>query len=210
MSVRVPATEQDAMGQLDDGDVQGVLVVPPGTDKRFQQDRGTTTLPFYFDNSNLSSAGQVTSVAGQVVTAVGDRMSGMTPKLGIAPAGIETHGFNYLDFLVPGVVALALMQSGVFTVGGRMVFDKQKGVLRRLRATPMPLCSYMTSNVLVQLVSALVQTALILAVGMVLFKVKISGSLLDVAVLASSAPAASSVSGSPSPPSPGTSRWPKP
>jgi ABC-2 type transport system permease protein len=184
VKVRVPATQQDAMRQLRDGDIQGVLVVPAGTQQRFQQDAGTTALPFYFDNSNLSSAGQVTSLTGQVVTAVGDRLSGISPKLGLAPAGIKTHSFNYLDFLVPGVVALALMQNGVFAVGGRMVFDKQKGVLRRLRATPMPLSSYVTSNVLVQLVSALVQTALILAVGMVIFKVKISGSLLNTGVLA--------------------------
>ena len=184
VKVSVPGTEHDAMRQLRDGDVQGVLVVPSGTQQRFRQDTSTTELPFYFDNSNLSSAGQVTSITGQVVTAVGNRISGMTPKLGIAPAGIKTHGFNYLDFLVPGVVALALMQNGVFAVGGRMVFDKQKGVLRRLRATPMPLGSYVTSNVLVQLVSALIQTALILVVGLLVFKVKINGSLINVAVLA--------------------------
>lgn len=182
IKVTVSAGQPAAMQQLKDGKVNGVLIVPAGASAGFGQ--ATQTLPFYYDNTNVATAGQVQSITGQVVGAVGDRLSNTRPKLAIAPAGIKTKSFNYLDFLVPGVVALALMQTGIFGIAGTLVTYKEKGILRRLKATPLSLASFVTASISVRIITGIVQTALILVVGMALFHVHINGSLLYLTALA--------------------------
>ncbi len=181
VQVSLPS-QKDAMTQLKDAKVQGVLIVPEGTSARFGH--STEQLPFYYDNTNVATAGQVQSITGQVVSAVGDRLGNQQPKLAMASSGIKSKGFNYLDFLVPGVVALALMQTGIFGVGGVLVTYKEKGILRRLKATPLSLGSFVAASVSVRIITGLIQTALILIIGMVLFHVHVGGSLLYLTVLA--------------------------
>ncbi len=170
-----------ALRELEEGDVHGVLVLPARLSQEFSN--GQQRLTFYYDQSNAITSGQVLTIASQVVEGVANRVSGYLPKLAISPKGVKAQGFDYLDFLVPGIVALVLMQNGIFAIGFQVVFDKEKGILRRLRATPLPLTSYSLSMVVVQLVIALIQTALILLVGMLAFGVTINGSLWNVAAL---------------------------
>jgi ABC-2 type transport system permease protein len=70
VSVSQPATEAEALAQLKDGAVQGVLVLPPGLQRRFAEGDATTRLPFHYDDSNLATAGQITGVTQQIVEAV--------------------------------------------------------------------------------------------------------------------------------------------
>jgi ABC-2 type transport system permease protein len=179
-----PATEAQALQQLADGKVQGVLVLPAHLQNSFAAGKGTTHLPFHYDNSDVATAGQVLSVTQQIVQSVGNGIAKVQPRLGIEPLGVKAQSFNYLDFLVPGIVALSIMQTAIFGVAGTLVAYKEKGVLRRLRATPLPMSSFMGSNVLVRIVTSLVQMAIVLAVGMLLFHVQISGSLAVVTVVA--------------------------
>jgi hypothetical protein len=68
-------------------------------------------------------------------------------------------------------------------IAGSMVTFKEKGVLRRLRATPLPMRSFMGSNVSTRVATALIQSALVLAVGMLLFRVTVNRSLALVALV---------------------------
>src|SRR5574340_774776 len=50
---------------------------------------------------------------------------------------INAQNLKYIDFLLPGIVALAIMQMAVFSVAFVFADYKEKGVLKRLLATPM-------------------------------------------------------------------------
>ena len=164
--------------------MQGVLVLPPDLQQSFAEDDATIRLPFHYDNSDLATAGQVVGLTQQIVESVGNGIAKVQPKLGIRPLGVKSQSLDYLDFLVPGIVALSIMQTAIFGIAGTIVTYKEKGVLRRLRATPLPMRSFMGSNVTMRVVTALIQTAIVLAVGMLLFHVKVNGSLLLVALVA--------------------------
>jgi len=183
VTVSVAQSEDEALARLEDGSVQGVLVLPPDLQKSFADKDGTTRLPFHYDNSDVATAGQVVGVTQQIVEAVGNEIANVQPTLGVTPTGVKSASLDYLDFLVPGIVALSIMQTAIFGVGGTLVTYKEKGVLRRLRATPLPMRSFMGSNVLVRIVTSLVQMVIVLAVGMLLFGVTINGSLLVVTVV---------------------------
>lgn len=172
-----------ARRELEDDAVQGVLVLPEGLQQRFA-DGGTIALEFYYDNSNLIAAGQTIGVTQAIVENVGAGVAQVSLPLTIEPLGVKTAGFDYLDFLVPGIVALAIMQTGIFGMAGIMSTYKEKGILRRLKATPLPLRSFMAANVSVRVLTGIVQMALILLIGALLFGVTINGSLLVVTVVA--------------------------
>ncbi|MFA4965745.1 MAG: ABC transporter permease [Thermoleophilia bacterium] len=176
-------TEAAGLKELEDGTVQGVLVLPRGLERSFAEG-GVTELPFHYDDSDVATAGQVLSVTQQIVEAVGNGLARVQLPLSIRPQGVKAQSLGYLDFLVPGIVALSIMQTAIFGIAGTIVTYKEKGVLRRLRATPLPMRSFMGSNVTMRVATALIQTAIVLGVGMLLFEVSINGSLLLVAVVA--------------------------
>ena len=177
-------SEPAALKSLRNGDYAAVLVLPAGLEQRF--DKGASALPFYYDNSSLAQAGTVTMVTQQVVNGFAEQASGAHPRFELSSRGITSSGFNYISFLVPGVVAMALMTNGIYGVSGSFVAYRQRGVLRRLKATPMPLPSFVGSRVLVHLFLALIQAALVIAVGVVLFHVHMAAgpTLARMAVLA--------------------------
>jgi len=184
LKVTMVASEQQAMKALRDGDYAAVLVLPPGLQQRLAG--GTSRLPFFYDNTSLAQAGTVTMVTEQVVNGIAQQASGTQPRFELQARGIASSSFNYISFLVPGVVAMALMTNGIYGVSGTFVAYRQRGVLRRLKATPMPLPSFIGSRVLVHLFLALIQAALVIGVGVSLFHVHLAAgpTLARVAVLA--------------------------
>ncbi len=52
---------------------------------------------------------------------------------------VEAQSIDYVDLLVPGLLAMAIAQSAAFGVAFSLVAWRQKGMLRRLRLTPLPL-----------------------------------------------------------------------
>jgi ABC-2 type transport system permease protein len=184
LKVSQAADQQTALADLKNGDYAAVLVLPKGLQQNFKNN--TTPLPFYYDNSSLIQAGTVIGVTQQVLQKMADALTGSTPKFALQQQAVAAKGFNYIDFLVPGVIAMALMSNGIYAVSGTFVAYRQKGVLRRLRATPMPIGSFITARVLVHLVVALIQAGLVLLVGVGAFHVHVTGTdtLLKVGLLA--------------------------
>ena len=178
------ASETQARADLKDGTYAAGLVLPQDMIQQFQ--KGQALLPFYYDNSSLVQAGTVNSVVSQVVQQMGYVATNTQPKFKLESQGVAAKGFSYIDFLVPGIVAMSLMTTGIYGISGSFVALRQRGVLRRLKATPMPLGSFISSRVLIQLLVALIQTALVLGTGALLFHVNIggAGTWLRVAVLA--------------------------
>ena len=132
-------------------------------------------MPYYYDNSSMIQASEVNSVVQQVLQQLSYFATDTKPAFALKMQAVAAAGFDYIDFLVPGVIAMAIMTNGIYAVSGTFVTYRQKGVLHRLRATPMPLSSFIGANVVVHLVRSLIQAALVLAVGVFVFHVHVAG-----------------------------------
>ncbi len=75
---------------------------------------------------------------------------------------------------------MALMQLGVFAAIP-LVEQREKGILKRIGATPLPRWKLVGSNILLRLIVAAIDTVLIFGVGMVVFDVQITGNILAMA-----------------------------
>ncbi len=86
------------------------------------------------------------------------------------------------EYILPGILAMALMQLGLF---GAMQFLalRERNVLRGLSITPVSRAALLGSEVLVRLLTAFVQAAVILSIGIAVFGVEFANPLHEIAIL---------------------------
>lgn len=89
---------------------------------------------------------------------------------------VNSHHLKYFDFLLPGLISLSVMQMSVFSVAFVFVMYKEKGILKRLVATPMQPSAFVLSNVITRLIVTLIQTAIFIVLGVLVFHATVVGS----------------------------------
>jgi ABC-2 type transport system permease protein len=87
----------------------------------------------------------------------------------------KTAKLSGMDFLLPGILAMTVMQLGLFTAIP-LINLREKGILKRLRATPLPRSTVIGGQVTQRLVIGVIQTLVILGVGLVVFHFHMLGS----------------------------------
>jgi ABC-2 type transport system permease protein len=163
-----------AIKRVKDGKEAGALIV--------SGNRGT----LYYSNADLVQGATLRGIVNGVADAVNLRAAARPPLVTLEAQAVESSKLGYIDYLVPGLLAMALSQSAVFGVAAALVSYRERGILRRLRVTPLPLWEFSAARVLTQLGLALGQTAVLLLAGRVLFDVHIVGniaSLLPLVIL---------------------------
>jgi ABC-2 type transport system permease protein len=73
-----------------------------------------------------------------------------------------------VDFLVPGVLALAVMSTAMVSLGIATGFERRYGVLKRLGATPLSRAGLLAAKTIDVLVIEAVQAAVVVATGLAL------------------------------------------
>jgi ABC-2 type transport system permease protein len=96
---------------------------------------------------------------------------------------VALPGHRYIDFLIPGLVGLNLMGSGMWGLGFAVVQARVRKLLKRFAATPMRRSHYLLSFMLSRLVGLVLEVVVVVGFGWLLFGVAVHGLLLDLAVV---------------------------
>jgi ABC-2 type transport system permease protein len=83
-----------------------------------------------------------------------------------------------IDFLLPGVLALAVMSTSMVSLGIATGFERQYGVLKRLGASPLPRTGLLAAKMLAVLVVQSFQTVLLMLAAGMLFSWRPDGQPL--------------------------------
>jgi ABC-2 type transport system permease protein len=105
------------------------------------------------------------------------RAAGREDPLTVRDQLVREPGARYIDFLVPGLLGMNLMGSGIWGLGFAIVDARKKRLLKRLIATPMSRAQYLASFVLSRLTLLVIEVALLLGFGVLVFGVPLRGSL---------------------------------
>lgn len=97
---------------------------------------------------------------------------------------IAAVGSRYIDWLVPGLLGMNIMSTGLWGVGFAIVQARTKKLLKRLVATPMSRAEYLASHVLSRLLFLAMEATVIVGFAWAAFGVGVEGSLMSLAVLA--------------------------
>src|SRR5271156_727094 len=96
---------------------------------------------------------------------------------------IHETGARYIDFVVPGLLGMNLMGSAIWGLGFAIVEARQKKLLKRLVASPMPRWQYLASYILSRLVLLVIEVAAFLGFARLVFGVPFRGSLIELGFL---------------------------
>jgi ABC-2 type transport system permease protein len=111
------------------------------------------------------------------------RAAGRQDPLATADREMVEPGGRYIDFLVPGLVAIGLMAGGLWGIGFVTVDMRIRKLLKRLLATPMRKSNFLLGIMLSRLVFMIPEVIFLLVFARLAFGVIIQGSVLAVAFL---------------------------
>ncbi len=136
----------------------------------------------YENAGQMGQAQTVVSILNQFISAATIQSAHLQPFSVVDEQQVNAHNLRYIEFLLPGLIALSIMQMSVFSVAFVFTQYKEKGVLKRLLATPMQPFQFVAANVITRLLVSLTQGALFIAIGVILFHATIVGSYWLVAL----------------------------
>jgi ABC-type multidrug transport system permease subunit len=92
-------------------------------------------------------------------------------------------GSRYIDFLIPGLLGMNLMNAGMWGVGFALVDMRQRKLLKRFVATPMRRTDFLLAIATSRIVMMIIEVALLLAFGVILFHMLVLGSWASILFL---------------------------
>jgi ABC transporter DrrB family efflux protein len=149
-------------------DGRAPVVIVPGTPPTYR-----------YDEARAES-----QVARLAVDAALQRAAGRTDVFAPVEQPIEVIGSRYIDWLVPGLLGMNIMGTGMWGVGFSVVQARSKKLLKRLIATPMSKTHYLLSIVLSRLATLTLEVVIIVGFAWIAFDVAIHGHLWALALLA--------------------------
>src|SRR4051794_1605678 len=105
------------------------------------------------------------------------RSQGRRDPVAVRDQLIRERGGRYIDFLVPGLLGMNLMGSGIWGLGFAIVDARKKRLLKRLIATPMSRWQYLASFALSRLTLLVIEVGLLLGFAVLVFGVPVRGSI---------------------------------
>lgn len=96
---------------------------------------------------------------------------------------ISEPGARYVDFLVPGLIGMNLMGSGLWGLGFTVVIARARKILKRFAATPMRRSHYLLSFMLSRLVFLVLEVAAVIAFAWLAFGFTVRGSWLSLTLV---------------------------
>ena len=93
-------------------------------------------------------------------------------------------GARYIDFLIPGLLGMNLMNSGMWGIGFAVVDMRQRKLLKRFVASPMRRTDFLLALGSSRLVLMIIEVVLLLGFGVLAFHMKVEGSVLAILLVA--------------------------
>jgi ABC-2 type transport system permease protein len=177
-------TRDAELASLEAGDVNFALVIPPGFQPQPGQASGLVAYAATADPQQAQvRQGLLQQAVGQSLFAPASGASGGV--FDAAPVRFESvasRDLGYIDFLVPGIVGMTVMQLGLFGVAFGFVHLKRTGALRRLFATPTSPAYFLGAQVASRLIIGFVQVAILFGIG-IWFGLQMFGDYASLAVI---------------------------
>jgi ABC-2 type transport system permease protein len=130
------------------------------------------TVEYRYDETRPESR-----TARLLVDDVLQRARGRIDPVAVRDRLVRERGARYIDFLVPGLLGMNLMGSGIWGLGFAIVDARKKRLLKRLIATPMSRVQYLASFALSRLTLLFIEVGLLLGFAVLVFGVPLRGSL---------------------------------
>ncbi len=107
-----------------------------------------------------------------------ERAAGRVDVVTLRTEKVTEKGSRYIDFLIPGLLAMNLMGTGIWSLAFSITSARQRHLLKRLIATPMRRGQYLLAQILGRLVFLVPEVIVLVGIGWLAFGVVVHGSLV--------------------------------
>ena len=172
-----PAVEASKYAK--DNKVNLVLVIPKGYEKSYTQYlqydnfNAFVTLRYVYDPSSSAVMDKM-QILNMIFAKVNQGLSARPPFIRTAEVSIHTRKYRFIEFFIPGIIAMAIMTQSLFGTVQVNTELRQKGIIRKLATTPITRVDWVLSNILYQFILAVVSTTLMLLVSSAVFNVSLN------------------------------------
>lgn len=122
-------------------------------------------------NASPLEASSVRSLLEGIVDKTNLQLAGITnPSITLEQKQVEGRVSRYIDFALPGQIGFSLLSTAIFGTVFGLIYLKKALVLKRMFATPTKPLTILLAQGASRLVVALIQTLLIIGIGVIVFK----------------------------------------
>jgi len=160
---------------IQDNSPYAVLIIPQNFAAAFipGAPANTTVLTLRTDPTS-SASGVVTGIVMGVASQFNLNIAGGANVITMAMGSITNQNFNFLDFFLPGVIALTSMTTTIFWMVSVMTRYRNNGIFKKLTTTPITRYEWLSAQILWQLFVVFLSVAVIVVVGILAFNVSLT------------------------------------
>jgi ABC-2 type transport system permease protein len=96
---------------------------------------------------------------------------------------LTVTGTRYIDFLVPGLIAMGVMMSSMWGISYGIIEKRSKKLLRRLVATPMKKSHFLIALITVRIAMNFIESLVLFLFALFAFKMSIQGNISALIVM---------------------------
>jgi len=165
----------EARDLLKKGKISGIVEIPqkfgdlaPGSPKKIK---------VILDPANLQSNAMLLGFLNQFITSLNFKVNNIQPVFGVQQEKTNSSDLNYFDFVLVGLIGMALMNSSIQGVSIAMSRYRENKILKRITTTPLKPATFIIAEVLSRLLINIVQISIILLIGVYGFHAHIYGNV---------------------------------
>jgi len=137
----------------------------------------------YYDEARMQVAQAGLAIVNGIVQEVNKRVTGRDDVLVVESSGVAAEQLSMFDFLLPGILAMGLMQSGLMGVSAVITGYRERLLLKRVLATPFPPAAFLAGLIVRFALTNLIQGLIIVLVGVLVFGARVVGSYVHLFAL---------------------------
>lgn len=136
-----------------------------------------TTLVLHISQADQVGSSTVIGVLSSFVNAANLAIAGAPPTFSVDVQQVEDQSLKPIQYVAPGMISYGITVGATFGAAMTLINWRQKQMLRRLRLAPVSTGAVVGARVVVGVIVALIQLALLLGVSMLpLFGLKLNGA----------------------------------
>lgn len=160
-------TEEDELEALDNNDRQVVLTIP-------ETITAETPIRFAYNGEG----GPTASLAQAAVQSALFGILGVGGEVPIESTAVSTRDLSFIDFFLPGILAMSIMNSGVIGLSTAFTSFREKGILRRIRVTPFALWKFILARIVASMLVILATSGILIGMSVLVWGFRLRGNWL--------------------------------
>ena len=174
-----PQSIAAARRMVNEGDLDYLLLIPSGFGETSQEANQSAppSLVLVYDAADQERNQLVEGAISNLTQEAGFGHNSAPAASSLVAEEVNARQASYFDVVLLGLVGLGVMTNSIISIAVKISAYRNQSILKRMLVTPLPIWKYFASEIAAHLILALVQAAIILAVGVFVFGAHVYGNL---------------------------------